>query len=137
MVGQAVQVAAGEGPTPGEEGVQPRDLGHAEGRRDVRQSIVVAQLDHRVRPVTPVGELARDPVVAEPSQSLGQVVAIGQDGAALASRHDLGRVQGQHRQVRQGPDGPSGERRAKRVRRVRDDRQGARRRLSAIARSAG
>jgi len=99
------------------------ELRQTERGREIRQSVVVAELDHRVRPVAASRQLGLDAVVPKTAQRHGEVIPIGQDRAAFPGRHDLGRMQAEHGQVGQRSDGASLERRAERMGRVRDDRQ--------------
>ncbi len=103
--------------------LEPFELRSAERGGDVGQSVVVAELDHRVGPVAAGRQLRLDAVVAEAAQGGGEVVAVGQDRATLPGRHDLGRMEAEHGHVGERADRPALERRAQRVRGVGDDRE--------------
>ena len=65
--------------------VQPPELHHAGGRLHGREAVVVAQLDMVVPPLALHRAL---PVVANEAQAGGQLIVVGDDGAALTARGD-------------------------------------------------
>jgi len=95
---------------------EPSELFAADGRREVRHPEVVAELVVLVRPFP-------SSVVDEPSDALGDVVAVGRDHSPLARRHVLRGIKGEAGGVGERADGLSLEPRGVCLRRVLDQQQ--------------